>query len=101
MSLNEQFLGKKCIFRTYSAGVHYGILVSRQGRECLVHSSIRIWKWDGACSLSQMANEGVKNPAGCKFAVVVPELLLTEVIEIIPCSDIAIEIIESVNTWKI
>lgn len=100
MSLHEEFVGKRCIFRTYSAGVHYGTLLAKDDRECILGDSIRIWKWDGACSLSQLAVEGTKKPEGCKFAVTVPKLLLTEVIEIIPCSETAVASIEAVETWK-
>jgi hypothetical protein len=94
-------INKKCIFRTYSAGVHFGELVERNGKEVLVKNAIRIWYWDGAASLSQLAMEGVKKPDQCKFAMPVSEILLTEVIEIIPCTEAAIENIENVPSWKV
>ena len=94
-------IDEKCIFRTYSAGVHFGKLVYRDNKECMVKNAIRIWYWDGAASLSQLAMEGVKKPDQCKFAMPVSEILLTEVIEIIPCTDAAIENIESVPSWKV
>ena len=92
---------KKCIVRTYSAGVHYGVLMERTGKEVVLLNSIRIWKWAGAASLSQLAIEGSQKPKDCKFAMAVPSILLTEAIEIIPCSEAAIRNIESVETWKI
>jgi hypothetical protein len=93
-------LGKKCIIRTYSAGVHYGILQSKNGDEVELNEAIRIWQWYGACSLSQLAMEGTKDPDQCKFSVPVKQITLLGVIEIIPCSDKAIANIESVPTWK-
>ena len=60
----------------------------------------RIWSWAGAASLSQLAVDGVKNPADCKFTVYVPEMTILGVIEIIPCTDAAIESIEGVKEWK-
>ena len=93
-------INKKCIIRTYSAGVHYGTIKSRDGKEVILENAIRIWYWSGANSLSQMAVEGVKNPESCKFSMPVAEILLTEAIEIIPCTEKAIENIESVKPWK-
>jgi len=92
-------IGKKVIIRTYSAGVHYGTLKSREGKEAVLTDSIRIWYWSGANSLSQLAVDGTKEASNCKFARVVPEILVTEAIEIIPCSEKAIESIESVKSW--
>ena len=92
-------LGKKVIIRTYSAGVHYGTLYSREGKEAVLTDSIRIWYWSGANSLSQLAVDGTKEPVNCKFTISVPEILVTEVIEIIPCSEKAIASIEGVKSW--
>lgn len=71
-----------CIVRTRSAGVFAGELSSLDGTFGEVRNAIRLWYWDGAASLSQMAVDGVKYPEKCKFAVPVPKVLLTEVIEI-------------------
>jgi hypothetical protein len=91
---------KKVIVRTYSAGVHYGELKSRNGKEVELINSRRIWYWDGAASLSQMAVDGVNKPNDCKFSVAVPYIILTEAIEIIPCTADAIKSIEGVPVWK-
>lgn len=92
--------GVYVIIRTYSAGVHAGYLHKREGKEVTLHSSRRIWYWDGAASLSQLALEGVKKPENCKFSVAVPEIILTEAIEIIPCTDAAMKNIQAVKEWK-
>ncbi len=93
-------IGKEVVVRTYSAGVHFGILKSRDGKECVLENAIRIWYWDGACSLSQLAMEGTKNPENCEFAVPVTEILLTEAIEFIPATTAAVESIRGVPSWK-
>ena len=89
------------VIRTYSAGVHIGYLASRNGREVVLRNAIRIHYWDGAASLSQMAAEGVKKPANCRFSVVVPSITLTEAIEVIPCTEQARVNLQGVKTWKI
>src|ERR1700684_250885 len=50
------------IVRTYSAGVFAGELASRAGKEATIMNAIRLWHWEGAATLSQLAMEGVKNP---------------------------------------
>lgn len=92
--------GKEVVVRTYSAGVHFGVLKSRDGKEVVLENAIRIWYWDGACSLSQLAVEGTKKPGECKFAVPVNEILLTEAIEVIPATPQAVESIRGVPSWK-
>ena len=92
-------IGRKVIVRTYSAGVHYGTLEYKRGNEVRLKNSIRIWYWDGACSLSQLAVDGTKKPNNCKFAVPV-EAITIEMVEIIPCSEVAIRSIEGVAPWK-
>lgn len=91
----------KKIIRTYSAGVFFGEIVSRDGKEAVLKDAVRIWYWDGAASLSQMAMEGVKKPDKCKFSVPVETTTVTEVIEILDCTEAAIANLEVVPTWKV
>ena len=93
-------IGKICVVRTYSAGVFVGEVAERNGKECLLKNARRLWYWDGAASLSQLANEGVKKPENCKFPAPVAEILLTEAIEFIPATEAAIKSIDSVKEWK-
>lgn len=95
-------INKKVIIRTNRAGVFYGTLAEydEQTRTAEIHNCRRLWYWRGACSISQLATDGVKEPRQCKFTVVVTSMQVMEVIEIIPCTDTAIECIESVQVWK-
>jgi hypothetical protein len=94
-------IGKYCMVRTYSAGVFAGTIKLRKGKEVLLKNARRIWYWTGAASLSQLATHGTSNPLGCKFPVAVAEVLLTEVIEIIPITPAARESIDGVPVWKL
>ncbi len=74
-------LNRRCLIRTYSAGVHIGDVVFVDGMEVRLTNALRLWKWeDGGLSLSAVANNGIKggrlNYTG--------EVYLTNVIEIIP-----------------
>ena len=74
------------IVRTYSAGVHIGTLVARQGTEVLLRDARRLWRWEGAFTLSEVATAGVLR-SGSRISHAVPQILLTEAIELIPVSD--------------
>lgn len=90
-----------CIIRTYSAGVFAGLIDRNfKGKEKTIYDSRRIHYWDGAASLSQLANEGTKKPSNCRFAQVVEETDLKEIIEVIPCTKKAEENIKSVPVWE-
>ena len=92
--------GKYVIVRTYSAGVFAGNLKSRNGREVVMTNARRLWYWDGAASLSQLAMEGTKKPENCKFPCVVEHVELLEVIEILDITEAARKSIEAVPIWK-
>ena len=95
-------INKKCIIRTNRAGVFFATLseFDSTNRIATLTDCRRLWYWSGAASLSQLANEGVKNASSCKFTVVVPQMQVMEVIEIIPCTDEAVNNIEAVRVWK-
>ena len=99
-----EVIGKKVIIRAKSAGVFFGTVKevndTAAGREVVLNNSRRIWYWEGAASLSQLAVEGTMRPNSCKFTVVVPEHSIIPVIEIIPCTDEAVKSIESVSVWR-
>ena len=88
-----------CIVRTYSAGVFAGYIKERNGKEAIVLKARRLWYWDGAASLSELAMHGVAKPANCKFPCEVTSVELTEVIEVIPATVKARESIEGVPVW--
>lgn len=88
------------IVRTYSAGVFAGNLKKRKGQEVVLTNARRIWYWTGAASLSQLANEGTKTPATCKFPAPVKEVTLLQAIEILNVTPAAEKSIKGVPEWK-
>lgn len=91
---------KNYIIRAVRAGVFFGKIKERNGSEVTMTDVRRLWYWDGAASLSQMAIEGVKKPQNCKFTVTVPEMTILGVIEVIPCTNEAEKNIKGVPEWK-
>ena len=91
------FVGKYVIARCYSAGVHAGFVKHVDGEQVILADSRRLWSWkakDGI-ALSGVAQAGVQS--GCKIDVVNPEIYLTGVCELIPCSAAAQE---SIHDFK-
>jgi hypothetical protein len=89
------------IVRTYSAGVFAGYMEGRKGQEVVLSNAIRLWLWEGAASLSQLAVEGVKKPAECKFGVPVSRVELLQAIEILSVEPKAKSNLEGVSPWRV
>jgi len=88
MSKGEIMIGKFVVVRTYSAGVHTGFLKSQNGKEIELTEARRIWRWAGANTLNEVANNGVDEKY-TRISDPVSELKLTEAIEIIPTTKVA------------
>lgn len=88
------------IVRTYSAGVFAGEIESRKDDEVVMKNARRIWYWEGAASLSQLAMQGVKYPDKCKFPCEVNKVILLGVIEIIDTTKEAEKSIKNVPIWE-
>jgi hypothetical protein len=88
------------IVRSAQAGVFAGYLKSRTGTEVLLHQARRLWYWDGAASLSQLAMEGVSRPQNCKFPPAVAEVVILEVIEVLSTTERALLSIQGVPVWR-
>ena len=96
----KNFIGKKVIVRGNRSGVFFGTLVEKEGTEVKLQNCRRLWHWDGAASISQLAVDGTKEPDDCKFTVTVEEMVVMDAIEILLCTDNAINSIEGVGVWK-
>ena len=80
-------LGKRCIIRTYSAGVHIGTVAwvnPDNSMEVKLTDALRLWKWEGGgLSLSAVAINGIKGGRLNRTG----EVFLTNAIEYIPTSE--------------
>ena len=96
----SSLIGKKCIIRTYAAGVHFGELIEKEGKEVILKNSRRLWYWKTAnkgISLNEVANSGLAKDSKVCAAV---DLIWLEAVEIIPCTKEAIENIEAQNDYS-
>jgi len=93
------------IVRGDRSGVFFGNIAEKQpardGKaEVLMTNVRRLYYWDGAASISQLATDGTVKPNDCKFTVTVDEILILDAIEIDLCSEKAINSIKAVSEWK-
>lgn len=97
----EEELNKKpyVIVRTYSAGVHAGYLVNKDGKEVMLEKARRLFRWAGALTLSELAQIGSTAPELCKFSIEVDKILLLEAIEIIPVTKKAQENLQNIKRY--
>ncbi len=89
----------RVIVRSTYAGVFLGELKSRTGGEVVLNNSRRLWHWDGAATLSELATEGPSKPS--KFPVAIEgDHTVLGVIEIIPTTARACDAIDAVPVWS-
>jgi hypothetical protein len=89
--VTHPMIGKRCLIRTYSAGVHIGDVAwinPNNSMELKLQNALRLWEWTGGgLSLSAVANNGIASGRLNKTG----EVLLTNAIEYIPTSSKAEE----------
>lgn len=88
-----------CIVRCRDAGVHAGFIADHEGREVTLRLSRRLWRWHGR-TLSGLAIEGTTDASQCKYAPEVPEIIVLDACEIIPCTQAGMESIRNMEPWR-
>lgn len=97
MKINEN---QYYVVRTTNAGVFFGKIKEKSAAEVTMTDVRKIWHWEGACAVEQLAIYGTTRPSECKFTVIVPEMVIAEPIQIIPCTEKAVESLSRVAVWK-
>jgi len=91
-----------CIVRTYSAGVFAGWVDRKiNKKERTIFDARRLWKWKAKKGIdcASIAEHGV-DESGCKFSEIRPEVDLTEVIEVQPCTKVSMDSILAIKSEK-
>jgi hypothetical protein len=93
-------MDERRIVRTKNAGVFFGKIEKRDGDTFTLSNARRLWAWEGAASLSELAQYGTANPSGCRFPCAVDEVELFGVIEVLGVTETAAANIDKVKEWK-
>lgn len=88
------------IVRANGAGVFFGEVEKIEGTTATLKNARRLWYWEGAASLSQLAQEGTSRPENCKFPIPVDKVIVFNVLEILSVTDKAAKSIDGVKIWK-
>lgn len=92
-----------CVIRTNSAGVWAGYIDLSKDSMCQeVYEARRLWRWWSEFTLSALAVQGYREDKVKEnmYAMPVHSVKLFEIIEVIPCSDVAREKIQSLPSHK-
>jgi hypothetical protein len=87
------------VIRSRDSGCHAGYLESEEGDTITLINARRLWYWEGAATLSQLAEEGVKTPEKCKFPCAVSRITVYGCCEKIAASLDCRKSIEGVPLW--
>lgn len=99
-NIDNDYKDKYVLIRANRAGVFAGYIESTKNQEVIMTEARRLWYWDGAASLSQLAMEGVKKPENCKFPIPIERIKIFDVIEIIETTKKAEKSIKGVSVWQ-
>ena len=88
------------IVRTARAGLFFGKIKEIHPGSVTMTDVRKLWYWDGAAAVEQIALDGVSVPENCKFTVTVQEMEIMEPLQVIPCTSKATDIIREVREWK-
>lgn len=93
------YVNEKVIVRCDRSGVFYGVLLERDGSEAKIGDVRNIHWWEGAATLTELSNSGSKLPNECRITAPIPELLVIDVIEILPVSEVAQKSLDGIKGW--
>lgn len=94
----EDILNKKCIVRSYEAGVYYGIVTEVAGDIVRMENVRNIWYWESANCLADIAVNGIGKNS--KVSRIVPSIVLNHCSQIIPCTEAAIKNLDEQPIWS-
>lgn len=98
--MNTGMIGVYVIVRCRDAGVHAGVLVNHNGRECVLVDARRLWYWkpaNKAAFLSGVASEGLHDDSKIGAPI---HVHLTEICEIIECREVAEQSIRAAKSHE-
>lgn len=90
------------LVRTYAAWVYVWYLQKEDDKNltAILINARRMWRWEWASDVGELATRGTSKPSECKFPAQVPLVRLKQVVEVIPVTEQAKASIDSVAVWS-
>ena len=76
----------KSIIRCDRSGVLFGEVVSQKKQVVELRNVRKIYYWEGAFCVEGLATIGTTKPQNCKLTQTVDNMVVTDAIQIIPCT---------------
>lgn len=90
---------QKYIVRCDRAGVFYGKIEKIDGSTVRMRNVRKVWYWEGACAVEELAVNGTTRPDNCNLTITVESMTVLQAIQIIPCTDKAMKSLDAVKEW--
>ena len=90
----------KTIIRCDRSGVLFGEVVSQNKQVVELKNVRKIYYWDGAFCVEGLASIGTTKPQNCKLTQTVESMVVTDAIQIIPCTAEAERILSAIPDYK-
>lgn len=97
--VNNPLIGKYVIVRSHMAGVFFGILSAKEGTELTLSNARKLYYFVGANTVEDLAKQGALDVANCQFTVEIETMVISDFVQILPCTEKAINNIKSVPAW--
>ena len=101
MEAFKKLIGKKVIIRSSNNDIFFGTLNEAELlTNCIIVELInsrKVFYYTGARSIQELASKGTSEEYNCEFSVIVNKQIISNVCEIIPCTDTSIKSIERVK----
>lgn len=92
--------GQHYIVRANGAGVFFGEIDEVNGQTVEMRNARKLWSWEGANAVEELAVNGVIKADECRFTVYVEEMTIFNTLQILKCTDEAVKNIEEVFIWS-
>ena len=86
------------IVRSSLAGVFCGTLENKNGTEVVLTNARKIYRWQGAYTVEDIAVKGL-NAEASQITVQVGEIVIDDVCQVLPTTDAAQKILTEAPTW--
>ena len=100
MKKQNKMIGKYVIVRSHLAGVFFGILSEKNGTELTLTNARKFYYYSGANTVEDIADKGALNVKNCKVTIEVEEIVISDFVQILPCTEKAVEQIKTIPAWK-
>ncbi len=95
----NKYIGKYVVLRCYGSGNHAGFLKAYDAevRHAILTDTRCIFYWKGAFSLNEVTEFGISTES--KLSVKKSESIFTDVLQILPCSELAEKCLQEMETY--